>query len=121
MREALASGQCSAVALADPDPSQMEKASGEITKLSSDQPRRYKDYREMLRKERPDIVIVATPDHWHALQTIDALKSGAHVFVEKPIGHTVNESNAMFKAARDSDRVVQVGLHRRCHRTTSRG
>src|SRR5215213_9076731 len=85
MREALASGQCSAVALADPDPSQMDKAGAEIVKLSSDQPQRYKDYREMLKKERPDIVIVATPDHWHALPTIDAVKSGAHVYVEKPI------------------------------------
>ena len=45
------------------------------SRLSSDQPRRYKDYREMLRKERPDIAIVATPDHWHALPTIDAVKS----------------------------------------------
>ena len=113
MREALASGECSAVALADPDPSQMDKAGAEIVKLSSDQPRRYKDYREMLKKERPDIVIVATPDHWHALPTIDAVKSGAHVYVEKPISHTIDEGKAMVKAAREADRVVQVGLHRR--------
>ncbi|MBC7856005.1 MAG: Gfo/Idh/MocA family oxidoreductase, partial [Pirellulaceae bacterium] len=113
LREALASGDCSAVALADPDPSQMDKAALEIGKLSSDQPRRYKDYREMLRKERPDIAIVATPDHWHALPTIDSVKAGAHVYVEKPISHTIDEGKGMVKAARDADRVVQVGLHRR--------
>ncbi len=113
LREALASGECSAAALADPDPNQMEKAGAEIAKLSSDQPRRYRDYREMLRKERPDIAIVATPDHWHALATIGAVKSGAHVYVEKPISHTIDEGKGMVKAAREADRVVQVGLHRR--------
>src|SRR6185369_17251177 len=72
-----------------------------------------RDYRELLEKEKPEIVIIASPDHWHALQTIAALKAGAHVFVEKPTGHTVNESRAMLQAARESGRVVQVGLHRR--------
>ncbi len=113
LREALACGECSCVALADPDPNQMDKAALEIAKLSSDQPRRYRDYREMLQKERPDIAIVATPDHWHALPTIDAVKSGAHVYVEKPISHTIDEGKAMVRAARESDRLVQVGLHRR--------
>ena len=113
MREALASGDCSAVALADPDPNQLTKSSTEIAKLSSDKPRHYRDYREMLAKERPDICIVATPDHWHALPTIAAVKSGAHVYVEKPISHTIDEGKAMVKAAREADRVVQVGLHRR--------
>jgi predicted dehydrogenase len=113
LREALASGECSAVALADPDPNQMDKAGQEIAKVSADQPRRYRDYREMLRKERPDIAIVATPDHWHALPTIDAVKAGAHVYVEKPIAHTIDEGKAMVRAAREADRRIQVGLHRR--------
>src|SRR5678816_430196 len=76
-------------------------------------PKGYADYRELLAKEKPEIVIIATPDHWHALITIDALKAGAHVFVEKPTGHSVNESRAMLKVAREADRFVQVGLHRR--------
>jgi predicted dehydrogenase len=113
LREALASNECSAVALADPDPAQSAKALDEIRKLSSDQPRVYKDYRELLQKERPDIAIVATPDHWHALPSIDAVKSGAHVYVEKPISHTVDEGRAMLRAARESGRQIQVGLHRR--------
>ncbi len=113
LREAIASGECSTVALADPDPGQMDKAGIEIAKLTSDQPRRYRDYCEMLKKERPDICIVATPDHWHALSTIDSVKSGAHVYVEKPISHTIAEGRAMVSAARQADRIVQVGLHRR--------
>ena len=113
LREAIASGECTAVALCDPDPGQIAKNDAEVRKLSADQPRAYRDYREMLRKERPDIAIVATPDHWHALPTIDAVKAGAHVYVEKPISHTVDEGKAMVRAAREADRVVQVGLHRR--------
>jgi predicted dehydrogenase len=113
LREALASGECTVVALADPDPNQIDKALLELQKLTSDQPRRYKDYRELLAKEKPDIAIVATPDHWHALPTIDAVAAGAHVYVEKPISHTIDEGKAMLRAARAADRMVQVGLHRR--------
>ena len=112
-REALASGECQAVALCDVDDNQLEPALAEVGKLTSDQPRRYKDFRLLLERERPEIVVVATPDHWHPLITIAAVKAGAHVYVEKPISHTINEGRAMVKAARESGRVVQVGTHRR--------
>lgn len=113
LREAIAAGQATVVALADVDPRPLDVSAEEVADLGGDQPRKYRDYRELLDKEKPEIVIVATPDHWHALQTIAALQAGAHVFVEKPTGHTVNESRAMLRAARAADRVVQVGLHRR--------
>jgi len=113
LREAVASGRCKVAALADVDANVLEVASDQVSDLNGDQPKLYRDYRELLAKEKPDIVIIATPDHWHALNTIDALKAGAHVFVEKPTGHSVNESRAMLRAARESGRVVQVGLHRR--------
>jgi len=113
LKEAVASGRCKVVGLADVDATALEVAAEQVTDLSGDQPKGYADYRELLAKEKPEIVIIATPDHSHALNTIDALKSGAHVFVEKPTGHTVNESRAMLQAARAADRVVQVGLHRR--------
>lgn len=113
LKEAMASGQCQVVGLCDADSSALEVATEQVSDLSGDKAKRYPDYRELLEKEKPEIVIIATPDHWHALQTIAALKAGAHVFVEKPTGHTVNESRAMLKAAQSSGRVVQVGLHRR--------
>ncbi len=113
LREAIGSGECQVAALCDVDDHQLELALAEVGKLSSDQPKRYKDYRELLDREKPEIVIVATPDHWHPLIMIAAVKSGANVYVEKPIGHTVREGRAMVKAARDNDRVVQVGTHRR--------
>lgn len=112
-REAVASGQCRIVALCDVDLNQLAVARKKLSEMTSDDPKHYTDFREMLKKEKPEIVIVATPDHWHALPTIAAIQSGADVYVEKPICHTINEGIAMVKAAREYERVVQVGTHRR--------
>ncbi len=101
------------VALCDVDQRLLFPARDRVEKETGSKPRTYSDFRELLEKEKPEIVIVATPDHWHPLITIAAVKAGAHVFVEKPIGHTIGEGRAMVKAARETDRVVQVGTHRR--------
>jgi predicted dehydrogenase len=113
LREAMASGRCKLAALVDVDQRQLDRCASEVAKWTSDVPKQYGDYREMLAKEKPEIAIVATPDHWHPLATIAAVKAGAHVYVEKPIGHTIMEGRAMVKAAREAGRVVQVGTHRR--------
>ncbi|MBK9170499.1 MAG: Gfo/Idh/MocA family oxidoreductase [Bryobacterales bacterium] len=113
LRCAMEAGESTVTGMCDVDPNQLDKAVDEVTKLSGDKPRKYKDYRELLAKEKPEIVIVGTPDHWHALAMIAAVQSGAHVYVEKPIGHTILEGRAMLNAARAADRVVQVGTHRR--------
>jgi predicted dehydrogenase len=112
-REAVKSGQCKFVGMCDVDSRHLVKSSTEIESLSGDQPKKYKDYRELLAQEKPQIVIVGTPDHWHPLITIAACKAGADVYVEKPISHTIHEGWAMVKAAREYGRVVQVGTHRR--------
>jgi predicted dehydrogenase len=113
LREAIAAGQSKVVALCDVDETQLEVSADELTSLTADQPKQYRDFRELFDKEDVEVAIIATPDHWHALQSIAALEAGAHVYVEKPTGHTVLESRAMVHAARQADRVVQVGLHRR--------
>ncbi len=112
-RVAMQSGRSKVIALCDVDDGQLRGAAENVEKLSGVKPKRYADYRELLDSEKPDIAIVATPDHWHPLITIAAVRAGADVYVEKPIGHTVYEGSAMLKAARDTGRVVQVGLHRR--------
>jgi predicted dehydrogenase len=76
-------------------------------------PQLYTDYREMLKKHHFDIVIIATPDHWHALPAVAALKAGAHVYLEKPITVDVLEGRAILAAARAAGKVVQVGTQRR--------
>jgi predicted dehydrogenase len=80
---------------------------------SKKKPRTYSDYREMLKERDLDIVIVDTPDHWHALPMIEAVKSGMDVWVQKPISVDVVEGQAMLAAARKYKRVVQVGMQRR--------
>ncbi len=112
-RYAIQAGESKIVGMCDVDRNQLDPAWEEVKQLSGDTPNKYKDYREMLEKEKPEIVIVGTPDHWHPLATIAAVESGAHVYVEKPICHTINEGRAMVKAARDCNRVVQIGTHRR--------
>ncbi len=80
---------------------------------SKKKPRTYTDYRTMLAERDLDIVLVDTPDHWHALPMIEAVKSGADVWVQKPISVDVREGQAMLAAARKYKRVVQVGMQRR--------
>lgn len=110
---ALKDGRVKVVGLCDVDPNQLKKCEGIIGKVTSDAPKTYVNYRELLEKEKPQLVIVGTPDHWHPLMMIAAVRAGAHVYVEKPIGHTVLEGAAMVAAARETGRVVQVGTHRR--------
>ncbi|MBI1841557.1 MAG: Gfo/Idh/MocA family oxidoreductase [Verrucomicrobia bacterium] len=80
---------------------------------SKKRPRAYGDYREMLKEKDLDIVLIATPDHWHALPMIEAVKAGADIYVQKPIGVDIVECQAMLAAARKYGRVVQVGTQRR--------
>ncbi len=80
---------------------------------SKKKPRTYGDYREMLKEKDLDLVLIATPDHWHALAMIAAVQAGADVYVQKPTSVDVVESLAMLAAARKTNRVVQVGTQRR--------
>jgi len=77
------------------------------------QPAQLKDYRKLLDRKDVDAVVVCTPDHWHALQTIHAFQAGKDVYVEKPLSLRVTEGRRMVEAARKHDRVTQVGLNRR--------
>ena len=113
LREALALEKSQVVALCDVDADALEISAEEIEDMTGEKPRIYKDFRELLENEKPEIVINATPDHWHALISIAAMESGAHVFLEKPTGHTIQESRAVLNTARKTERIVQVGLHRR--------
>jgi predicted dehydrogenase len=73
----------------------------------------YVDFRRMYDRGGLDAVVIATPDHWHAIQTIDACDRGMDVYVEKPLSIVVHEGRRMVAAARRNRRIVQVGLHRR--------
>lgn len=108
-------GDVEVVSLCDVDSRQMDKAAKTVAERqkSKKTPRLYGDYRKLLAEKDLDIVVVGTPDHWHALPMIAAVEAGAHVYVQKPISVDVAEGYAMVQAARKHKKVVQVGTQRR--------
>ncbi len=82
-------------------------------KKSRATPKKYKEYRNLLDDKNVDAVVIATPDHWHALMFIDACEAGKDVYVEKPLSLTVVEGRKMVEAAQRTKRVTQVGTQRR--------
>lgn len=103
------------VSLCDVDSKMLADAAEIVAsrQASKKAPRTYGDYRELLKEQDLDIVLVGTPDHWHALPMIEAVKSGVDVWVQKPISVDIHEGQAMVAAARKYNRVVQVGTQRR--------
>ena len=103
------------VSLCDVDRNMLADAAELVSarQASKKKPRTYTDYRKMLAEKDLDIVLVGTPDHWHALTMIEAVKAGADVWCQKPISVDVIEAQAMLAAARKYQRVVQIGLQRR--------
>jgi predicted dehydrogenase len=103
------------VSMCDVDKHMLDQAADLIQarQSSKKRPRTYADYRKMLAERDLDIVLIATPDHWHALPMIEAVKAGCDVYQQKPISADVIEGAAMLAAARKYGRVVQVGLQRR--------
>jgi predicted dehydrogenase len=97
------------VALCDVDSETLAKAKARC----GGKPDTYGDFRQVIDRDDIDAVVIATPDHWHAIQTIDACNAGKDVYVEKPVSLTVYEGRQMVRAARRNQRVVQVGTHRR--------
>lgn len=75
--------------------------------------KRYTDYRKLLEDKSIDAVCIATPDHWHAIMTIEAVQAGKDVYVEKPLSKTIKEGRAMVNAGKNSNRIITVGLNRR--------
>jgi predicted dehydrogenase len=103
------------VALCDVDKKALAETAEKFASLqvSKKTPRTYGDYRELLKEKDLDVVIVGTPDHWHALTGIAAMEAGADLYLEKPISVDVVEGEALVSAARRLGRVVQVNTQRR--------
>ncbi|NMC37152.1 MAG: Gfo/Idh/MocA family oxidoreductase [Bacteroidales bacterium] len=98
------------------DPRYISTRPGQIPKMGETFPgkvERYTDYRKLLENKSIDAVVIATPDHWHALQTIHSVQAGKDVYVEKPVSKTIEEGRAMINAATASKQIVTVGLNRR--------
>lgn len=103
------------VGLCDVDKKMVDAAAELVASRQSSKkkPAVFGDYRKLLSELKPEVVLIGTPDHWHCLPMIDAVKAGADVYVQKPISYDVVEGEAMVAAARKYKRTVQVGLERR--------
>lgn len=102
------------VALCDVDANVLEEKAAAVEKQTGMRPKTYADFRRVLDNPDIDIVIIGTPDHWHAIIMMMALEAGKHVYVEKPMGHSIEECNAMVAmAAKYPDLKVQVGMWQR--------
>jgi len=109
------------VAASDVDSKKLARFKGWVDEYYADNPPAkkykgfdtYRNYRRLIDRKDIDAVIIATPDHWHAIQSIDALKSGKDVYCEKPLAHTIVEGRAMVNATRNTGRVLQTGSMQR--------
>jgi predicted dehydrogenase len=103
------------VALCDIDKNVLDKRMNDLAKMNVDtgKIRVYGDYRKLLDQKDIDVVIIGTPDHWHALIMIEACRAGKDVYVEKPVGNSIGECRAMQAAQQKYGRVVQAGQWQR--------
>jgi predicted dehydrogenase len=101
------------VAIADVDDRHAGETADRVKKHKGNSPDTARDYRGMLDRKDIDAVIIATPDHWHALPAIQAVLAGKDVYVEKPVGHNVAEGKAMIAAARKCNKIMAVGTQQR--------
>ncbi len=100
-------------ALCDVDENILNERATEINKLTGKTPKLYKDYRKVLEDKSIHAVIIGTPDHWHCLIAVHTCQAGKDVYVEKPLANSIAECDVMLKAARQYNRVVQVGQQQR--------
>lgn len=101
------------VGICDIDKNVVDRRVLDYSKLRKNKPKTFGDYRELLKDPSIDAVIIGTPDHWHCKIMVDAVNSGKHVYVEKPVANTIEEANIMVQAAEKTGMVVQAGQWQR--------
>src|SRR5260370_2341016 len=109
-----------AAAVCDLDRTHLDAAVAAVEKAQGHKPDSYHDFRKLLERKDLDAVMVATPDHWHALPAIQACQAGKDVFVEKPLAYSIGEGRAMVTAALKNKRITQMGNHIHNDRPTYR-
>jgi Oxidoreductase family, NAD-binding Rossmann fold/Oxidoreductase family, C-terminal alpha/beta domain len=109
----LGKNNCEIVAVCDCDEAVIKNAMDTIAKKQGEAPKFVQDFRKLIEDKSIDAVSIATPNHWHALMAVWAMRAGKHVYVEKPATHNVREGALMLKAARKYNRICQVGTQSR--------
>ncbi len=108
-------------AICDVDENLFPQAIADIEKLGGEKPKTVVDYRDLLDDPEIDAISIASPDHWHGLQTIWACQAGKDVYIEKPLAWSIEEGRKIVDATRKYDRIVQIGTNFRSNRMTQKG
>jgi predicted dehydrogenase len=101
------------IGICDVDQNVITKRLDDHSKLRTNKPVTYSDYRELLKNKDIDAVVIGTPDHWHCKIMVDAVHAGKHVYVEKPVANSITECNIMVKSQEKTGKVVQTGQWQR--------
>jgi len=111
-------GRVQSVAVCDVDANRLQRAKAHVDGVYRNQScRAYGDFRELVARDDIDAVVVASPDHWHALVALAAVRAGKDVYCEKPLARTIAEGKALVSAVRQHDRVFQTGSQERSNRS----
>ena len=113
LQQQLKTGEVNCAALCDIDNNVLNNKAKEIKDKYNQTPKLFKDFRKLLEQKDIDAVIIGTPDHWHCLIMVGALEAGKDVYVEKPMGNSIEECNIMVRAAKKHLQIVQVGQQQR--------
>jgi predicted dehydrogenase len=109
------------VAVADPYQERRELAAGFVKEQQGHEPKLYRDFRELLADRSIDAVVIATPDHWHVPIALAAIRAGKDLYVEKPLGYSLEQNRLLRDALRESGRVFQYGTQQRSQELMKRG
>jgi len=109
------------VAVADPFQSRREKAGAKVKESQGHDPKLHSDFRELLADDSIDAVIIATPDHWHVPAALASVRAGKDVYVEKPLGYTLQQNQALLSAVKKHNRIFQYGTQQRSQEIIKRG
>jgi len=121
LRNFLTVDSAASVALCDPFRQRREAAAQFVRDRQKLEPKLYNDFRELLADKSVDAVVIATPDHWHVPIGLAAVRAGKDVYIEKPLGHSLEQNQAMLAAVKKHDRVFQYGTQQRSQEMLKRG
>ena len=121
LRNFLALDSVASVAICDPFSQRLNRAAGFVQEAQKHEPKRYNDFRDLLADKSIDAVVIATPDHWHVPVGLAAVRAGKDVYIEKPLGHTLEQNHAMLKACQKHQRIFQYGTQQRSQELIKRG
>ena len=109
------------VAIADPYRERRDKAGAMVKEAQGSEAKLYNDFRELLADPAVDAVVVCAPDHWHVPIGLAAIRAGKDLYLEKPLGHSLEQNKAMLEACKQSNRIFQYGTQQRCEEMLRRG